>query len=673
MRRYLVPFAGVALLLVLLFGCGGGHGNAGGTGGGGTLTDATRAAALEAAGTKFAALKSLAPAAANQQMADYLGKQPLFEAAGVSEDGCAWGRFKDGRTAIFINNRRTPTKPLAAQSLLPTRSADVPSNLPVDSNVFLFDGMGTDWSNAQDIYTTWFQNKGYTPRWGAYPANLDNVLNDGLFYVDAHGGSGKWRDGSRAFGVWTKQQQSPAADTLLKDDLDNHRLNYMYADAHLDADGKWVPEWHYAFTARYVLDKMAFGQNSLVFINACSSDEPVFRAACLAKGASVYAGWSNPVDNDKALKASDMLFDRMLGQNLNPPVASPKQRPFDWKSLYAWMQSNGYDIGAAAGGCYLKMTQNPATASPIGVFAPSIAFMSAHPVDQKLYVWGLFGDDPSTEGKISVGGADAQVLEWTYDAQVKMDRITCKLPFEGAGSSGDVKVTVRKHESNVRQLSLYAGDFTLTHDTGDGRKYESVHFLRFRVDLQSLRLKPGESPQFSPMNPQRVFADDHSFADYEFSGSTLLEDGKTLAWNGKDHQKNNINGDGNTRGFVASIKFDPENHQALLTLTGSMKDGLIQTVTDTNGNSSSFTTTVIYGLDLFDGTDTAYASDAIIHLDSNDNIPKGSSTAKTIQTLYGAQPGTDTVKIEWNTIQCESPPKSDTERAAKSLTSATRR
>ena len=35
---------------------------------------------------------------------------------------------------------------------------------------------------------------------------------------------------------------------------------------------------------------------------------------------------------------------------------SPKQRPFDWSSVYAWMQNNGYDIGQDAGGCYLMMT-----------------------------------------------------------------------------------------------------------------------------------------------------------------------------------------------------------------------------------------------------------------------------------------------------------------------------
>jgi hypothetical protein len=286
----------------------------------------------------------------------------------------------------------------------------------------------------------------------------------------------------------------------------------MYANSHRDAAGKWVPEWHYAFTARFVMDNMVFGQNSMVFINACSSDEPVFRAACMAKGASVYVGWSSSVDNNKSVVAADKLLDRMLGLNLSDPVASPNQRPFDWKSLYAWMQENGYDIGAAAGGCYLKMTQNGAVSNPLGLFTPSIAFMTADPYQEKLYIWGLFGDNPGSDGKVSVGGSDQQVQEWTYDGQTQMDKITCKLPFEGAGSSGDVKVTVRKHESNVRQLSLYQGDFTLTHDTGDGRKYEITHFLRFRVDLQSLRLKPGGSPKLTPMNPQRVFADDHSFA-----------------------------------------------------------------------------------------------------------------------------------------------------------------
>jgi hypothetical protein len=151
-------------------------------------------------------------------------------------------------------------------------------------------------------------------------------------------------------------------------------------------------------------------------------------------------------------------------------------------------------------------------------------------------------------------------------------------------------------------------------------------------------------------------------ADYVCSGVVQFPGG-TMAWSGKDHLKNNINGDENPRGFIASMKFDPEKKQALLTLSGSFNDGLIQTLSDLNGKSTTQTFSVIYGLDKFDGEDKVYPSNAVINLDSSFNIPKGSSTAKTVQTSYNIYGTTDTVKIEWNTIQCESPPKEDTARS----------
>src|SRR5947208_2964186 len=94
------------LLLAIATGCGGGSGSGGGSGGG-AITDASRDAAIKGIESKFAELlgRHMPRDQVNQAMADYISTQPLFEEAGVSRDECAWGRFKDGRILVVVNNR----------------------------------------------------------------------------------------------------------------------------------------------------------------------------------------------------------------------------------------------------------------------------------------------------------------------------------------------------------------------------------------------------------------------------------------------------------------------------------------------------------------------------------------------------------------------------------------
>jgi hypothetical protein len=680
-----LPAAGIALA-----GCGGGSllnggGNGGGGGGGGPLTVQQRAAVLQKTGGFFAGLKkAMPPLQAAQQMADYLKKQPEFEDAGADGEGNAWGRFTDDRLAIFVNNDLPGTGKAedltALRSRSATRSEDQPSNIPV-GDAYICDTLGPLFGNKGYDVETLTGARYYHPHFRRTVDELKTLSNAGVFFYDGHGGYGGLRDKSTEFSVWTGTDFSGDNDMKYADDLKAHRLVYMYAKYDEDAAGKEDLRWRYAFTSQFVMKYMSFGQNSLVWISACSSSSNnVFVSSFLARGASVYAGFPKPITADKARTAAVVFFDRVTGDNqLTDIVEDPRQRPFDWKSILAWMQSKQYDYGDAAGTSRLIFTTQSGNSNPVGPLAPSIAFMWAHEYEEKLYIYGIFGDNPGSDGQVTIGGAPAQVQEWAYDGQTKMDRIICKLPYEGAGSAGDVKVVVREHDSNVRQLSRYNGKVTLTHDTGDGRKYTIKHNLRFRVDLQSLRMKPGEKPVFTPMNPQRIFADDKSDADFEASGSTGTPDGGRIAWSGKDTLLNNINGSENPRGFIASIRFDPEDRKAHLTLSGGVKDGLIQTITDKNGNTTTQITSVIFGLDELDGKDTddphPYVTPyAEINLGPDFSIPKGSTTAKKVFAYYSAAaPMLDTVKVEWDPISCEFPPKPDAARSVKSTGRAVRR
>ena len=103
-------------------------------------------------------------------------------------------------------------------------------------------------------------------------------------------------------------------------------------------------------------------------------DDPGLRAAFFAKGASLYAGWSAPTCTADPER---LLIDRLCGTNQHQPE-SPKQRPFDWKSVYGWMQGQGLDIGYGCedgGIAFLRVTANPSNAYSFGLLAPSMCLL----------------------------------------------------------------------------------------------------------------------------------------------------------------------------------------------------------------------------------------------------------------------------------------------------------
>ncbi|MBU0991695.1 MAG: hypothetical protein KJ737_04290 [Proteobacteria bacterium] len=653
-------FIFLVLFLSACGGSGGGSGKEGGDPNSDTswetiaVDDDARSAIMEDSSLEYDAIisdSSLSAEEISQEMVDYLNTIPEIEAAGVSDDGCAWGRFTDDRLVIFVNNR-TPDPDQSSDSVsskVRAATFSPPSNLPEGTVSRIGDNLGGDYGDPYSPITEWLETAGYAPSLPGDLIDMTSMGSLGLFVINSHGGSGTWRDGSKAYAIWASAFDiAPNKDDAFKNELDDRRLCYMYADKGWGPEGD-KHQWRYAFTAKYVMEYMNFTKGSFVFIDACSSDEPVMRAAFLAKGASVYAGWSSPVDSGKAKIAASYLFDRLLGANKYDPE-SPKQRPFDWQSVYSWMQDNGYDIGQDAGGCYLKMTPHSDEGNGFGLLAPSLQFVSAQTTDkgEELYLYGLFGDDPGSDGKVTVGGDPLQVKEWKRDTKTtNLDLIICDLPSE---SYGDVKVTVRKHESNIRHLSLYDGDIKLTHDTGDGRKYEITHHLSFRADLQSARLKPGDQPVYSPMNPQYVFADVPSTADLEASGATIFPDGSMVEWSGDLTLANNIDGESNQDSFLASIKFDPAAKKAQLGLSGGFS--ITQILMET-----AMPWIISYGKDVFDGINTYSTSYVEFTLDNNFNLPKVERQSTKATPSYSMiSYNLDTVAVTFDSISCQSPP-----------------
>ncbi len=531
--------------------------------GGGTITDQQREVALQAIDAKFQTLEALPRDEQNQQMAAFMAGRPEFEESGFSDTSCAWGRFKDGRLVIIINNCEpepvgTTSVPLARPSqvapsdvprnkivtnreLEPAGAVSIPvvrpsqavprSDMPANKKCVVCYSFGTAFVPPliQPIETAYTINSLLAQRnydsAGAMPATVEVLkyyLKDvGVFYFEGHGGSGRDRAGNPVFGVWTATLVSVADDIKYKDDLDNHRLVYMHALQNL-VDHTWVDEWHYGITSAFVSEYMSFSRNSLVFINSCHSrgaDASDFQNACHTQGACLYAGWTQLVVVADAFKAAPFLFDRLLGTNAVDPKENPPQRPFDYVSVWEDMKNRGLDTSTPAGSSAAKLEyyRDPDNGD-FGLLAPSIRFVAVDEENQELHLGGMFGHEQS-KAKVKVGGQQLQITQWQPGETVPdWDWMNCKLPCSGPGSAGDVVVEVDGHESNAKQLSDYRGTFTLKGGPGLGTvKAWATANVHLRSALQECRPQSGQPPLRSDVSLIKIVRD--STGSYGISGS----------------------------------------------------------------------------------------------------------------------------------------------------------
>jgi hypothetical protein len=119
---------------------------------------------------------------------------------------------------------------------------------------------------------------------------------------------------------------------------------------------------------------------------------------------------------------------------------------------------------------------------------------------------GAFGNPPADERAVLIGGLEAAAKEW------KEDQIRVALPRTGAGSAGDVVVSVRAHKSNVRRITEWNIQFRYkwSDSAMAPTKVEGPITVRFRADVGDHRDKPGEMP----LQPVR-----HAFGTRDSSGS----------------------------------------------------------------------------------------------------------------------------------------------------------
>lgn len=685
----------VLLALLLSAGCGGGgKSSTPGGGSGGTVTDAQRKAVLDAVQSKFPTLDG-DPPTVRQAVKKFLLTLPQIEAADVDETSeCVWARFTDHVPLIVVNNRKkAPTSTSRAFSVTATRAAELPTN----AQIRILNTLGTSFTSPAATIRTWLTGNGYSSV--SSDTSLDalkTVSGDGVFYLDAHGGVGQLLNGRQSFAIWTSTPATVDTYNALRTsgDVDpaDPKVVMMYALHNGSA------EWHFGITAAFVDSYMSFGANSLVFFNACLSNSSLaqsFQAACLTKGASVYAGWTRSVDDSDANYAAQFLFDRLIGGNQATPMETPPQRPFNWQSVYADMQSRGLDTSTdqTMGDCKLIFTPNPnADQANFTQLAPSISSMLVTNNQTQLQIFGTFG---STPGTVTIGGQSMTLQgAWTPNA------LTCTLPpGDQPGSYGDVVIEVNGHKSNFVPLTAWkitlhsqavaTASGTIVVDPASSVSQELDADLSgssttsgdmeiwIRADVHGARNQSGGEPQIPT-------ARNYPLAN----GTTPTKNIKITHWDGSGTIVRKYHNAGMDIFSTETTTLSPTGSLPV-PFDGSDPRGHLDTAAVTI-DAQAHTLQLfaaLYGSDLFEstvtntqtGTKTQVGGDVLFHLPNtaNGTVPLNIALASDFsvqgnsQSVTTSQPNdglTTTITISWSG-QVFSPPTDSTLRSVKTAAS----
>ena len=549
--RKLVAALAVATATAIMFaGCGSGSsGNTTGSGtsgglsnapsGGTTGTNLTSAQIVSTINTVQTKFQSMMDAGTDiptrdAQIVTFLKTQPTISIAGQGADGCVWARFTNNRYYMILDNR-TPVstskqaqsdfgQPVsgphpvrhsrrAAKSIVSTstRSPSSPVHraadgmaIPQSKQARLLKALDTaTFGDSVPQIQDFLQRRGYdvTVQEGSVE-NLRSIQNDGIFYIDTHGGLGHYTDGSSFWMTWTSSQISEQNDSLYRDDLNDGSLLYITAINGTAVNGQRFLSNHYGITANFIKKyHWSFAKDSFSYLNCCYGSNPGvsmnqdLRALSMPVKSTI--GWTAPIAG-LAIPVAIYFFDRLLGTNAVTPQASSRRRPFESEIVYRMLIIDGHFQETYTGSDHQSHVSAIVKDGPDFLLTPTIQTMemkeriAESPIRGKteLTLHGHFG---SRQGTVKIGGTEVPVTTWDGDT------IVCQPADKpGDGFSGDVEVSIDDHDSNAVALTQWHGKLTYTIDMlpPQAASAQSVITIDaiFRADLHDYRTFPDREP-----------------------------------------------------------------------------------------------------------------------------------------------------------------------------------
>lgn len=469
-----------------------------------TITDEERIEVLRRCESKAAELHNLAGAEDQIQLLTWLLTQPEFSSAGFAGDDL-YALFKDERIVFFVNTpltddtggRMATGGRLAYNASRQTNAGGRTEELPKSKKISLFNGMGKYFDDntiaIQSIFSAAKTQYQVERKVGSIE-NLKKVSGDAVFYFFTHGGGGAIpipkKDTLHIMSLWTTDLVDKSNEASYKKDLDEKKLAYMLST--YDSES---PVSHYGITVEFIKAYMSFGENCLIYMDACNSFRlndaaEDFRASVMAKaenGKATYLGWTFETNALFAPRASQFIFDRLLGANtegfggITIPKEDPIQRPFDLAPIFDDLSKNKFDQ-CANGATLMYSTLNPDEI----LLTPTIEYLDVDEYTNSLIIHGLFGHD---KGKVTVNGVEVGITSWLPDY------IMCILPETGSGSVGDVIVaSPQGHQGNPVPITEWLIKVAYSSDDNHVR-LEGVATLRLRADVHPTRVNPHETPK----------------------------------------------------------------------------------------------------------------------------------------------------------------------------------
>lgn len=489
--------------------------------------------------------------ARKQELLAWLKTRPEYEDSGIAPIGNVWARFTDGRLVMVPfpapqtrGSEPGPANPPAKNPPGKNGNFSVRFTIPASRQARLLEPFrGSLKSPIDGHLVPWLKGAGYAPSTGdASVDSLRTVKGDGIFYIDTHGLTGVERGDKQVFGMVSGVSvypDDPAAQAIWEEDWKEGRLAYTA--------GQYGTN-RYFVSHKFVKHYMSFADGAFVFINACSSEvEPTFRQAFFDKGAAVFAGWTASVMDPTANIVAKFYFDRLLGRNQfhcgdpfglskgpSIPLESPKQRPFDFASLFHDMQTRGFDADQfLAGGppCHFRVHWSDKVIPPHTALCPSLisVYLIPHDTEEELALTGQFGQGTP---QVTVGGVPVKFKRWEAKAKEDgMGMVVCSLP---PGSAGDVVLTMDGRVSNPVPLTQWRVRFRFTQErinVTPPLKVTGTIDLHFRQDIHSFRVVPHEAVR---TNSAQMLASLDSLVHWEFSGKGNFKDSPNVRveWKG---------------------------------------------------------------------------------------------------------------------------------------------
>jgi len=497
------------------------------------VPDETRLAILEECRAKAEELNNIKKLEEKVQFVTWITQKSVFQSAGlIPESNAVYAVFTDGRIVLFVDTPKTDDPPVGGRKREEGDDGSRQNNtsrtkeLPKSNKVSLYNGMGgyfADNTVAIEKIFTASESEYNVVRKTASIANLKNVSGDGVFYLYTHGGTGSipiLENGALnilyVISFWTTDQVSAENERTYRTYLDEKKLAYMVAT--FDSER---PDIHYAITDEFIKVHWSFAENAVLYMDACesfylnSAKAQAFRNLIMDKATnkkSTYIGWSQVTNEFHATRASQFVFDRLLGANTTGsgstsiPKEDPIQRPFDLDKIFSDLHDRGFDYWDA-NGATLKYESR--VVDDI-LLAPTIEKMEIDEYTSLLQIHGSFG---SERGKVTVDDKEiTNISEWSPVL------IMCTIPETGTGSAGDVIVSVRDLKSNPVPLTIW--DIKLNYASDDnGVRIEGVINLKIRSDVHPGRTKPGEDPSVP------------EFVDYGPNSGYLFGNSSTATYN----------------------------------------------------------------------------------------------------------------------------------------------